>query len=57
LGYNIFGNRKRRAKEIHEELASMELLEEQGALCDLQIKKKIEMKVEFLRIMEEEELF
>jgi hypothetical protein len=56
-GFNISGNRKKRTKEIQEELDSMELLEEQGALSDLQVKKKIEMMVEFLRLMEEEELY
>jgi hypothetical protein len=56
-GFNISGNGKKRTKEIQEELDSMELLEEQGALSDLQVKKKIEMMVEFLRLMEEEELY
>jgi hypothetical protein len=53
-GFNISGNRKKRTKEIQEELDSMELLEEQGVLSNLQVKKKIEMMVEFLRLMEEE---
>jgi predicted RNA-binding protein with EMAP domain len=53
-GFNISGNRKKRTKEIQEELDSMELLEEQSVLSNLQVKKKIEMMVEFLRLMEEE---
>jgi hypothetical protein len=56
-GYNLSGNRKRRTKKIQEELASLELLEEQGALSDLQVKKKIDLKVEFFMLMEEEELY
>jgi hypothetical protein len=33
------------------------LFEEHGALSDLQIKKKIELKVKFFGLMEEEELY
>jgi hypothetical protein len=29
-GFNLSGNRKRRIKEIHEEIATLELLQEQG---------------------------
>jgi uncharacterized protein YqgQ len=29
-GFNLFGNRKRRIKEIHEEIATLEILQEQG---------------------------
>jgi hypothetical protein len=56
-GYNLSGIRKKRTKEIQEELATLEFLEEQESLSENQIKWKIELKVEFFHLMEEEELF
>jgi hypothetical protein len=56
-GYNLFGIRKKRTKEIQEELATLEFLEEQGSLSESQIKRKVELKVKFFQLMEEEELF
>jgi hypothetical protein len=38
-------------------LANLELLEEQDALSESQIRKKIELGVEFFHIIEEEELY
>jgi hypothetical protein len=56
-GYNLSGIRKKRTKEIQEELATLEFLEEQGSLSESQIKRKVELKVKFFQLMEEEELF
>jgi hypothetical protein len=44
-------------KEIHEEIAGLELLEEQGARNEDQIKKKVSLHVELLHILDEEELY
>jgi hypothetical protein len=38
-------------------LATLEFLEEQGSLSESQIKRKVELKVKFFQLMEEEELF
>jgi hypothetical protein len=44
-GYNLSGMRKKRTREIQEELAVLELLEEQDSLAEDQVKRKIELKV------------
>jgi hypothetical protein len=38
-------------------LASIEFLEERGALPEIQIRRKIDLKMEFFQLMEEEELY
>jgi hypothetical protein len=38
-------------------MTTLELLEEQGALSEIQVKRKIELIVEFFHLMEEEELY
>jgi hypothetical protein len=44
-------------KEIYEEIAVLELLEEQGSINEDQIKKKVALNVELLHILDEEELY
>jgi hypothetical protein len=55
-GFNLSGNKKKRMKEIHEEKAALELMEEQGSIKDDQIRKKVALNVELLHILDEEEL-
>jgi hypothetical protein len=44
-------------KEIHEEIAVLQLLEEQGSINEDQIKQKVALNVELLHILDEEELY
>jgi hypothetical protein len=56
-GFNLSGNKKQRMKEIHEEIGTLGLLEEQGSINDDQIRKKVALNVELLHILDEEELY
>jgi hypothetical protein len=45
---------KKRRKEIENEILRLELLEEDGKLSDVQIEFRISLKLELLKILEEE---
>jgi hypothetical protein len=54
LGFNKAGSNKKRRKEIENEILRLELLEEDGKLSDVQIEFRISLKLELLKILEEE---
>jgi hypothetical protein len=53
-GFNKAGSNKKRRKEIENEILRLELLEEDGKLSDVQIEFRISLKLELLKILEEE---
>lgn len=48
---------KKRKATVHDELSKLEALEEENFLNDDQIKYRCELQVEFLKILEDAELF
>jgi hypothetical protein len=56
-GFNLARSRKQKKKEITEEIADLELLEEIGNLFLEQSRRRIELKVDLFKILEEEELY
>jgi hypothetical protein len=56
-GFNLSGTRKKRKHQIQEELRDLEVMEEQCALDENHIRKRIELKVELFQILEDEELY
>jgi hypothetical protein len=53
-GFNLSGTRKRRKKEVAEEMADLETLEEGNTLSHDHLRRKVELKTELLHILEEE---
>jgi hypothetical protein len=56
-GFNLVGIRRKRKKEIQEELMELEGMEEKCTLNMDKISARINLKVELLNILDEEELF
>lgn len=56
-GFNLAGSVKKKKNEIHNELAQLERLEEDDMLTEQQRERKCAITVEFLKILEEEELY
>jgi hypothetical protein len=56
-GFNKAGSNKKRMKEIEDEMLKLEILEEDGRLSETQIELKISLRLELLKILEEEEAY
>ena len=56
-GFNRQGEQKAKKKAMHEELLSLEQLEEDGLLSADQIRQKTHLITELLKLNEEEEIY
>jgi hypothetical protein len=57
VGFNKIGSNKKRKKEIEDEMMKLELMEESGSLTESQIKMRNALKIELMKILEEEETY